>query len=198
MPTTKSPAPPKIYQIKVTLLGSKPPIWRRLLVPAALTLEQLHSVIQIAMGWQDCHLHEFRIGRVRYSLPDPVEIDMDVDTTNERSVRVFSVLGKVGAKAIYTYDFGDGWEHSLMVEKVLPPDPALAYPLCTGGKRHCPPEDCGGVWGYDNLLNAIRDPDHEDHEQMQEWLGEGLDPEAFSVEEVNQRLAPRPHRKAKQ
>ena len=133
-------------------------------------------------------MHEFHIGQKRFGKPDPNDSLMGLPATgNERTVRIFSVLGKVGAKAVYTYDFGDGWEHSIAVEKVLPPDPGLAYPLCTAGKLHGPPEDCGGIPGYYNLLEALHDPDHE---EMLEWTGDGFDPEEFSIDEVNRRLAP--------
>src|SRR6266851_469901 len=126
MPTNTVEKPQEIYQIKVTLLGTDPPIWRRLLIPADLTLEQLHDVLQAAMGWEDCHLHEFQIGQKRFGKPDPDEGFMGMPAArDERTVRMFSVLGKVGAKAVYTYDFGDGWEHSIAVEKVLPPDLGL-------------------------------------------------------------------------
>ena len=191
MPTKKIEIPQEIYQIKVTLLGTRPPIWRRLLVPVGLTLEQLHDVLQSAMGWEDCHLHDFRIGQKRFGKPDPKDRLMGLPATgNERTVRLFTVLGKVGAKAVYTYDFGDSWEHAIVVEKVLPPEPELPYPVCVGGKLHGLPEDCGGIPGYYNLLEAIRDPAHDQHEEMLEWVGGDFDPEAFSVDDVNQRLAP--------
>jgi len=191
MPTKKIEIPQEIYQIKVTLLGTRPPIWRRLLVPVGLTLEQLHDVLQSAMGWEDCHLHDFRIGQKRFGKPDPNDRLMGLPATgNERTVRLFTVLGKVGAKAVYTYDFGDSWEHAIVVEKVLPPEPELPYPVCVGSKLHGLPEDCGGIPGYYNLLEAIRDPAHDQHEEMLEWVGGDFDPEAFSVDDVNQRLAP--------
>ena len=191
MPTKKIEIPQEIYQIKVTLLGTRPPIWRRLLVPVGLTLEQLHDVLQSAMGWEDCHLHDFRIGQKRFGKPDPNDRLMGLPATgNERTVRLFTVLGKVGAKAVYTYDFGDSWEHAIVVEKVLPPEPELPYPVCVGGKLHGLPEDCGGIPGYYNLLEAIRDPAHDQHEEMLEWVGGDFDPQAFSVDDVNQRLAP--------
>src|SRR6185312_8676331 len=107
----------EIYQIKVTLIGSDPPIWRRLLVPADLTLEQLHRVLQAAMGWQDCHLHEFLIGKQRFGIRDPMERAFGGShTASERRARLFDVLGRARAKAKYTYDFGDGWEHAVVVE----------------------------------------------------------------------------------
>lgn len=198
MPTKKVPAPQEIYQIKVTLLGTNPPIWRRLLLPAELTLEQLHDVLQAAMGWEDCHMHEFRIGQKRFGQPDPNDRLMGLPAVgNERTVRLFSVLGKIGAKAVYTYDFGDSWEHAMVVEKMLPPEPGLPYPACVEGKHHAPPEDCGGIPGFYDLLEAIGDPDHDRHKELRDWLGGDFDPEAFSVDEVNRRLAPLQRRRAK-
>jgi hypothetical protein len=189
MPTKKTWAPQEIYQIKVTLLGSSPPIWRRLLVPADLTLEQLHDVLQAAMGWENCHMHDFRIGQRRFGKPDPNDRLMGLPAVgNERTVQLFSVLGRVGAKAVYTYDFGDGWEHSIIVEKILMPEAGLTYPLCTDGKLHGPPEDCGGIGGFYNFVEATRDPDHDEHEEMLEWIGGSFDPESFSFAAVNQRL----------
>jgi len=183
--------PQEIYQLKVTLRYTKPPIWRRLLVPAGLTLEVLHDVLQMAMGWTDSHLHEFRIGQKRFGKPDPEDQLMDLPpVSDETTAHLFTVLGKAGAKAMYTYDFGDCWEHAIVVEKVLEPEPGIAYPMCVDGKLQCPPEDCGSIPGYYNLLEVIRDPTHEEHEEMMDWLGGEFDPEAFSVDDVNQRLAP--------
>lgn len=198
MPTKKIESSQEIYQIKVTLLGTRPPIWRRLLVPAELTLGQLHEVLQVAMGWENCHLHEFRIGRQRFGVPDPdARLTGALACIQERKVHLFDVLHEPGAKAEYTYDFGDSWEHSILVEKLLPSEPELNYPICTDGKRHGPPEDCGGLGGYYNLLEAIHDPEHEEHAEMLAWIGGDFDPEAFSVEDVNRRLAPPQRRRPK-
>jgi hypothetical protein len=189
MPINTVEKPQEIYQIKVTLVGTDPPIWRRLLVPADLTLEQLHHVVQLAMGWEDCHMHEFLIGKQRFGKPDPMESFLGRPcTASERTTLLFTVLGRVRAKALYTYDFGDGWDHEIVVEKRLAPEPGGAYPTCWAGERHGPPEDCGGIHGFYKLLEAI-DSDHERHEEFIDWLGDDFDPEAFSVDEVNQRLA---------
>ena len=198
MPTKRVENSREIYQIKVTLLGTRPPIWRRLLVPANLTLEQLHDVLQRAMGWDDSHMHDFRIGQKRYGRPDPDDRLMGLPAmASERTARLSSVLGKAGAKAVYTYDFGDSWEHGIAVEKVLPREEGRAYPVCVDGKLHGPPEDCGGVPGFYDFLEAIADPEHERHEELKEWLGDDFDPEAFSVDEVNRRLAPLQRRRSK-
>jgi hypothetical protein len=180
--------PHDIYQIKVTLLGTEPPIWRRLLVPATMTLARLHDALQMTMGWEDCHLHQYEIAGRRYGVPDP-EMDFGNPTINEKTVHLSDVLGSTGDEGIYTYDFGDGWEHSIIVEKLMQSEPGTAYPVCTGGKLHCPPEDCGGVYGYHDFLEAIGDPDHERHEELLEWIGGHFDPKAFSVEEINAKLA---------
>ena len=198
MSTKKIETPQEIYQLKVPLLGTTPPIWRRLLVPADMTLEQLHNVLQLAMGWEDCHLHDFRIGPRRFGKPDPNDRLTGLSAIgNERTARLFNLLGKVGAKAVYTYDFGDNWQHGIAIEKVLTPEAGLAYPVCMGGKRHGPPEDCGGVPGFNNLLEAISNPEHDEHEEMRDWLGDDFAPEAFSIEEVNRQLAPLQRRRAK-
>jgi len=199
MPTMKIEDSPETYQIKVTLLGTRPPIWRRLLVPSCITLAQLHDVLQIAMGWEDCHLHEFRLGHQRFGVPSPEDRFMGgPGCINEKKVRLCDVLGKAGARAEYAYDFGDSWEHRIAVEKVLPSESGFTCPVCTGGKLHGPPEDCGGIWGFYNFLEAIQDLEHDQHEELLEWIGGSFDPEAFSPAEVNQRLLKRfgPRRKA--
>jgi hypothetical protein len=191
--------PQQIFELKITLSGTKPPIWRRVLAPADLTLADFHTVLQLSMGWEDCHLHEFRVGRQRFGVPDPDARLMGGDgPTNERKVRLFDVLGRPGAKMEYTYDFGDSWEHIIVLEKVVMPEPGLSYPVCTAGKRHGPPEDCGGIGGYYNLLEALSDPDNDEYQELLEWIGGSFDPEAFSVENVNLRLAPLQRRLAKQ
>ena len=191
MPTNPLEKSQQIYQIKVTLLGTDLPIWRRLRVPANLTPETLHDVLQLAMGWEDCHIHDFRIGQQRFGTPDPMEREFGGPrTASERTARLFQVLGRAGIKAVYTYDFGDSWEHKIVVEKRLAPEPGRAYPVCLAGERHGPPKDCGGIPGFYNLLEAISDPGHEQHEELLDWLGDGFDPEAFSVDEVNRRLVP--------
>lgn len=192
---TKTESASDIYQIKVTLLGTKPPIWRRLLVPADMTLAQLHNVLQIAMGWEDGHMHEFRVGQRRFGHPEPADPFMRMPRTeSERSARLSAVLERTGAKMIYTYDFGDSWEHSIVLEKQVPADPDTTYPLCTDGKLACPPEDCGGIPGFYDLLDALDDPNHERHEELSDWIGDDFDPQAFSVDSVNQRFGPKRRR----
>lgn len=175
----------KVYQIKVTLKNIRPPIWRRLEVTNTTTLKQLHDIIQIAMGWEDFHLHQFTVGNTYYGKPDrssPFD-----DTKDERKVKLSKVLPKENSKITYEYDFGDSWEHEILLEKILPVE-EKEYPVCVKGKRACPPEDVGGVWGYADMLEAVQDPDHPEHEDMREWLGDDFDPEAFDPEDVNDQL----------
>jgi hypothetical protein len=189
MPAKKNESVEEIYQIKVTLLRTKPPIWRRLLVPGEFTLAQLHNLLQVAMGWEDYHLHEFLVGRERFGVPDPDDKLMGVPACiHERKVRISDVFLKPGSRAEYTYDFGDGWAHDLSVEKILLPEPGLSYPLCTDGKLHGPPEDCGGIGGFYNFLEAIQDPRHSEHADLLAWIGGSFDPESFSPAAVNHRL----------
>jgi len=196
MRAKKAAVPLEIYQLKVTLLGTKPPIWRRLLVPVDMTFAQLQGVLHNAMGWEGGHMHEFSVGERRIGWPDPEARFMGMPPLeNDRVVRLCGVLDRVGSKVIYTYDFGDSWEHSIALEKRLPVDPKIAYPVCTDGQLACPPEDCGGIPGYYDLVEALSDPSHERHEEMLDWIGE-YDPQAFSVESVNRLLTPL-HRRLK-
>ena len=174
-----------IYQIKVTLEDSKPPIWRRILVRSDVDLEKLHYILQVVMGWENYHLHQFIVGQTYYGEPHP---DYDFEMRDERRVRLNRVAPGEGFKFRYEYDFGDSWIHQLVVEKVLPPEPGQQYPVCVKGKRACPPEDVGGVWGYDDFLEAIRNPDHPEHEDYLVWVGGEFDPEEFDLDEVNKML----------
>lgn len=160
-----------------------------------MTLAQLHDVLQTAMGWEDSHMHEFRVGQRRFGQPEPADPFMRMPRVeSERTARLRPVLGKPGAKMIYAYDFGDGWEHSIVLEKLLPADPNTPCPLCTDGRLTCPPEDCGGIPGYYDLLEAINNPSDESLKEMRDWVGDDFDPEAFSIDEVNRRLSPKPLR----
>jgi hypothetical protein len=174
-----------IYQLKVTLKDSRPPIWRRVQVPGGITLPRLHRVLQIVMGWEDYHLHQFKVGGTCYGQPDP---DFEDDMRNERSVKLSRIATHEQDRFIYEYDFGDSWEHQIVVEKILPAEPGVRYPRCITGQRACPPEDCGGVWGYDSFVEAVLDPDHPEHDEMLQWVGRPFDPEAFDVDEVNEAL----------
>jgi hypothetical protein len=179
----------RVVQLKITLQGVDPPIWRRVQIPATLSLAELHEVIQAAMGWEDCHLHQFLVGRVYYSGPalDGFDVGWDDDMEDERKVALGDLVTRKGQRFLYEYDMGDGWGHQVLAEKLLDAEEGINYPVCTGGKRACPPEDCGGVWGYEHLLEALADPDHPDHADMLEWAGE-IDPAAFDLDPDNERL----------
>jgi hypothetical protein len=183
-----SKLPEIIYELEITLLETAPRIWRRLAVPGNITLAKLHDIVQEVMGWEECHLHEFRIGKNCYGKPDP-EMDFGQTRMDEGKVKLQDVLVRKGMKFLYTYDFGDGWEHELKVVAMGPPDPDVKYPICLVGERACPPEDCGGVYGYDHLLEVIADPQNEEYEEMMDWLGDEFDPNAFDLKAVNNRLA---------
>jgi hypothetical protein len=185
-----SKATASIYQIKVTLRDSKPPIWRRLYISSGTTLAQLHDIIQVAMGWTDSHLHMFTIENERYTIPSPYDPHhlVELDALDSHRVKLGRLVNAEGEKFAYDYDFGDYWQHIILIEKILPPDPKQPTPVCIKGKRACPPEDVGGVWGYDSFLEAIKDADHPDHDMLTEWIGGDFDPEAFDLNEVNERL----------
>lgn len=182
MPTSKN-----IYQIKVTLRDSKPPIWRRILVPEDITLFTLHEILQRVMDWGNYHLHMFTIAGQIYGDPEDDETG-DLGTKNETRYRLNQLGLREKDKFSYEYDFGDSWEHNILVEKILPADPSFRYPVCVTGKRACPPEDVGGIWGYEEFLEAISNPNHEEHDEMLAWVGGEFDPEEFDLDAINQSL----------
>lgn len=179
-----------IVRLKVTLRGIRPPIWRRLLVPGRMTLGDLHHVIQAAMGWDDGHLHAFDIAGRQYS--DPLAVD---DVADEERLTVNGVLRSGVSRFTYTYDFGDDWEHVIGIEGKQPPIDGRSYPACVAGKRNCPPEDCGGCWGYQELLAILADPAHPRRQEWVEMIGDDFDPEAFSIEAADARVATRSGRR---
>jgi hypothetical protein len=188
-PTATRPAAAKnVHRLKVTLRGSKPPIWRRFEVPSDITLARLHSVIQLGFGWEDCHLWVFETLTGRYGVYDP-----DLEIRSAANKKLSAVADWPGDRLRYEYDFGDGWEHDIVVEAVQPADQGVAYPRCIAGKRACPPEDSGGIWGYSELLNTLANPRHENHAQMLWWLGisspADFDPDRFDLDECNKYLA---------
>jgi hypothetical protein len=187
MTKTKKATDVPIYQIKVTLEESKPPIWRRLLVRSDITLAGLHRIIQAAFGWGDYHLHQFIVGEIYFGEPHP-DYDDYLEMHDERKITLHRIAQREGFKFRYEYDFGDSWLHQVLVEKILPQEPGRDYPVCVKGRRACPPEDVGGIWGYYHFLEAIQDPEHEEHSEYLEWIGGEFDPEAFDLDEVNQAL----------
>lgn|GEM_PF-455570 len=173
-----------IYQLKVTLQGAKPPIWRRILVPGDTTLEQLHKVIQLCMGWTDSHLHQFLIDRTCYCLPDE---DDSLRTSRPKDEAKFSLQAleeKILPGFQYIYDYGDDWLHQIAVEKVLDPEEGKPYPVLLAGKRACPPEDIGGIPGYLHLLEVLADPEDEEYQDFVDWLDENFAPDRFGKEEI--------------
>jgi hypothetical protein len=169
---------PKIYQLKVTLKDIRPAIWRRIQVYGDTRLLEMHAIVQAAMGWLDSHLHQFVVGNTYYALPEIDEFG-DPNQKDERKARLDQILSTSRRKIIYEYDFGDGWEHEILLEKILEPESDVKYPRLIGGARGCPPEDCGGPGGYMEFLEAIADPEHERHDEYVEWIGRRFDPEEF-------------------
>jgi hypothetical protein len=161
-----------IYQLKITLGDSEPPIWRRFEVSHDLTLRKLHNILQVVMGWENAHLYGFYKGRERLS----------------ESLMLFQAASRARSKFIYLYDMGDSWVHEIVVEKVLRDRAGKSHPICLEGRRACPPEDCGGIYGYDEMLDALKDPTHPEREHWVEWMGDDFDAEAFDLDAVNRRL----------
>jgi hypothetical protein len=175
------PAAERIFQFKITLKDSQPPVWRRIQVKDC-TLDKLHDHIQTAMGWTNSHLHHFKLGKQFYGDPDLMQENFDEFGYEDSTITKLSdILPKTGKRFrfAYEYDFGDSWWHDVLFEGCLRAERGKQYPVCVEGERACPPEDVGGVWGYQEFLEAITDPDHERHEELREWIGGRFDPEAF-------------------
>ncbi len=176
----------KILQLKISFKDAKPPIWRRVLVEDSITFDKLHRIIQAAMGWENYHLYMFNVGGLEFGVPDP---DDEQNVKDSRRVTLAQHLTEK-QKFFYTYDFGDNWEHAITVETILEKEPSKKYPLCIAGARACPPEDCGGAWGYAELMEIRKDKGHPKYEErVVEWLGEDYDPEQFDMEKANKELA---------
>jgi len=171
-----------VYRLKVTLRGSRPPIWRRFLVPADIPLKRLHDCLQAVMGWTDSHLHQFAVRGVFYGISDR---ESGVRRVSENRTTVAQLLRRPKDRITYEYDFGDGWEHDVILEAILPPERDGLYPVVEAGKRACPPEDVGGVHGYHDFLEALGDPGHPEHGDLLEWVGGSFDQDSFSVGEAN-------------
>lgn len=188
MSTVKKPSrrtePERIYQLHVALDDIQPTIWRRLWVADTLTLAKLDRIVQAAMGWTNSHLHEFKIAGKRYGIPDDEWPDDD-PASDDRQSHVSAVLGDSVNEFSYLYDFGDHWQHTVKVEKLLKPNEINTWPTCLGGQNACPPEDVGGIGGYMEFLEAVRDPMHEEHIAMWRWSGGPFDPAGFDVNAAN-------------
>jgi hypothetical protein len=177
-----------LHQLKVTLKWSNPRIWRRVVVRSDMPLDGLHYVIQVAMGWTDSHLHQFVAGGAIYGTPDPQNAGFGREILDEGRHTVADLAPAVKKKFLYEYDFGDGWMHEVVAEKFLPPDTGFQTPVCLAGRNACPPEDCGGIPGYYNLLRILGDRKHPEYREMKEWIGGKVDPSAFDLDAVNKAL----------
>lgn len=185
------PAAPAV-ELEITLLRIKPRIWRNFVVPAGIKLNRLHDVIQTVMGWTDSHLHSFRVGNYEYLQSDPDDADWqqtmsDRIVHDERKHTLRDLIRAEGDKFTYTYDFGDDWEHEVKVKSILPSEEPLKSAFCNVGERACPPEDCGGFPGYEELAEALPNPKHPQHRHWANWIGE-FDPSLFDCDDVNRRL----------
>ena len=172
----KKPIP--IYQLKIVICEIDPPVWRILQIKGNASLGKLHDYIQGAMGWRDSHLHEFKINGKSFRDKQQMSDEFDADMYDERKYTLKKLLME-GDSFEYEYDFGDCWEHDITVEKIIPPKEEVYYPVCIYGERACPPEDCGGTRGYEELLQVLNDFTHEDHEHFTEWAGKDFDPDKF-------------------
>ncbi len=171
-----------IYRLKVTLRGSKPPIWRRFLIPGGITLKRLHDSLQAVMGWYDGHLHQFHCAGVLYGTSDR---EIGLDRASETRTTVDQLLRRPKDRLVYEYDFGDSWEHEVVLEGILPPGRDGRYPIVEAGRRACPPEDVGGIPGYERFLEIVTSPKHPEYRETLEWFGRPFDPESFDPHEVN-------------
>jgi len=169
-----------LYEIKVVIKEIKPPVWRLIQVSPHASLKRLHKILQTAMGWTDSHLHLFRVDGQKYGEPSP---EWDFEVLDEAKLTLEKIFTGGKKSFQYEYDLGDSWIHEITLKGQI--EGEETKPGCTAGARACPPEDCGSVPGYYNLLEAISDPEHEEHEALVEWVGEGFDPEAFDVKAVD-------------
>jgi len=175
-----------LHQLKITLSGIRPPLWRRVLLSPEITLGKLHRILQTVMGWKDAHLHRFLQDGKTYSDPSCELGDAVLD---ERRVTLGQILTEPGSRLVYEYDFGDSWMHELVCEEIAASDEKAPYAICTDGARACPPEDCGGPDVYSDLLGVLKNHKHKDYEEMRDWVGGRFDPETFNLEEINEHLS---------
>jgi len=177
--------PREIYQLKIAIKDFTPKISRRIQVDSDTLLSDLHKIIQTSMGWTNSHLHQFIKNKRRYSLPSE---DDESGAIDSQGIKLSALLKKQKDRMVYEYDFGDDWIHDIVLEEILPVDPAMKYPICIDGEMHCPPEDCGGTWGYADMLKILEDETHEEYESYITWLGGSFDPHKFDLKAVNKML----------
>lgn len=180
--------PNSVYQLHISLKGSEPLIWRRIQVLGKVSLYKLNRIIQVSMGWTNSHLNMFSINGVNYEVKYS-DIEENPEALDEKLFKLWQVVQEEHAVFTFLYDFGDYWEHSVLVEKILPKEPDIKYPICIDGQRACPPEDCGGLSGFAEFLEAVSNPCHADHQAMIRWVGYQYDPKEFNLDLVNKRLA---------
>lgn len=181
------PLPGQIYQIRITLIGSQLPIWRRIQIRADTTLSGLHEILQVVMGWSNAHLHRFIVHGKSYEMPEG-GFEGSENQWDERNFSLHNLLSKEGSRMTYEYDFGDDWQHEIAVEEICPAEENTQYPFCLEGAGACPPEDVGGVPGYADFLAAVEEPNHPEHQSYLDWVGGSFDPQKFDCDEVNQTL----------
>ncbi len=179
----------KVYQIQISITNLKPEIWRKILVQPNLSLANFHMTIQIVMGWHNSHLHQFIKDRTFYT--KKMEDDMtwgDLNNVDYKGLKISDLLKNENDKIDYEYDFGDSWHHDVVLEKILDASEKTKYPICIDGKLACPPEDCGGIWGYSDILKVLNNPRHKDYAALLDWLDGEFDPNYFNIEKTNLNL----------
>jgi len=177
-----------VHQLRISLNGFEPEIWRSFKVNSDTKFHNLHLIIQEVMGWENDHLYEFENKDFKIGIDHDDAFFVDEDLISANIITIGEVLHKKKSSIIYNYDFGDSWEHKIIVEDIFK-DEILLNPLCIAGSMNCPPEDCGGIWGYSNLLEIFKDKKHPEREEMLEWLGDDFDPNYFNIDKLNKRLA---------
>jgi hypothetical protein len=183
----RRPTNEQVYELDIRLIGIEPPIWRRFTVSDQIRLSALHHMVQVVMGWEHSHLHQYIVGETHYGEPDP-EFDEYVKMQDDRRFKLRDIAREKEASFVYEYDFGDGWQHRVTVVDIWPRTENSLVPRCWDGSRACPPEDCGGIGGYQNLVEALRNRRHPEHRELRAWVGKQYDPELFSVQAVNSAL----------
>lgn len=180
---------PKILQLKISLKGSNPRIWRRFLVEDSISFHRLHVIIQKVMGWENYHLYEFGVNNTQLGQIDLDALDSNPELEDSEKIQLSEYINEKKQKISYLYDFGDNWEHLVVVEKILEKDNSQRYPICLDGERNGPPEDAGGTWGYSDKLKIRKNKNHPRYKELiVEWLGEDFDPEKFDLDEINKKL----------
>lgn len=175
----------KTLEFSIVLNETNPPVWRQLIIPDSFSLYELHHAIQLAFDWRNYHLYNFIVNDKAYGDPSLLE---DLDCLSDKLVNISSIFKTTGSTVIYEYDFGDGWIHNIKLEKIAENLAEIKYPICIDGSMACPPEDCGGISGYEHLLKVVKNSKHPEYKEMVQWLGKVFDPEAFHLQKVNKEL----------